>query len=78
MHKKDFSLFLGDKLHCLFFTTANAYSEHVHNKAMEKIKNEKPKDLWARYEFDTDLKAPNNTINFMDNFNRKIEKYRHK
>jgi len=55
---------------------------------MEKIKKENPKaynymmeeetHLWARYKFDPDLKAPDNMINFVESFNAKIEKYRHK
>ena len=55
---------------------------------MEKIKKENPKaynymmeeetHLWASYKFDPDLKAPDNMINFVESFNAKIEKYRHK
>jgi len=33
---------------------------------------------WARYKFDTDLKARDNTTNFVESFNGKMEKYRHK
>jgi len=82
------SLFLGGKLHSLFFTTTNVYNDYAHAKAMEKIKKENPMaynymmeeqtHLWTRYKFDTDLKAPGNTINFVESFNEKIEKYRYK
>ena len=34
--------------------------------------------LQARYKFDTELKAPDHTTNFVESFNGKIEKYRHK
>jgi len=34
--------------------------------------------LWARYKFDTHLKAPDNTTSFVESFNGKIEKYMHK
>ena len=81
------SLFSGGKIHSLFFTTANTYNKYVNAKAMEKIKKENPKaysyiiedqtHLWASYKFDIDLKVTDNTTNFMNSFNGKIEKYRH-
>ena len=76
--------FLGDKLLSPFFTATNAYNEYLHAKAMEKIKKENPKaynyvmeektHLWARYKFDPDLKAPENTTNFVESFNAKMQK----
>ena len=55
---------------------------------MEAIKKEsvgayewllgEPVELWARYTFPVDLKCPNNTTNFVESFNGKIELFRYK
>jgi len=55
---------------------------------MEAIKKEseaayewllgEPVENWARYTFPVHLKCPDNTTNFVESFNGKIELYRHK
>jgi len=37
-----------------------------------------PIEHWARYTFDLDLKCPDNTIDFVESFNGKIERYMYK
>ncbi|KAJ8434692.1 hypothetical protein Cgig2_030262 [Carnegiea gigantea] len=39
---------------------------------------DKPIEHWARFTFDPEVKCPNNTTNFVESFNGKIEKYRYK
>ncbi|KAJ8428100.1 hypothetical protein Cgig2_012392 [Carnegiea gigantea] len=80
------TLYIGAKLHTLFYTACNAYTEHVHKQAMEAIKKEsiatyewlfrEPVQNWARYTFPPELKCPGNTMNFVESFNGKIEKLR--
>jgi len=78
----------GIKLHLLFWTACNAYNKHVHKQAMEAIKKEsvgaykwsmaEPIELWARYTFPVSVKCPDNTSNFVESFNGKIELFRYK
>ncbi|KAJ8422692.1 hypothetical protein Cgig2_017054 [Carnegiea gigantea] len=78
---------IGAKLHPLFSTASNTYTEHVHKQAIEAIMKEsvdvykwlfrEPVENWARYTFPPKLKCPNNTTNFVESFNGKIEKLRH-
>ncbi|KAJ8446525.1 hypothetical protein Cgig2_027487 [Carnegiea gigantea] len=75
----------GSKLHSFFFTAANAFNEFVHKKAMQKIHKvsdkaycwlmEEPLEHWAKYKFDPVIKIPNNTTNYMESFNGKIERF---
>ena len=72
----------------MFFITANAYNQYVHSRAMEKIykenKNahswlmEEPTQDCARFMFDQELKVSDNTTDFVESFNGKIERFRHK
>ena len=39
---------------------------------------DEPIEHWARYNFDPEVKCPDNTINFIESFNGKIEKFRYK
>ena len=78
----------GTKLHLLFWTTCNAYNEHVHKQALEAIMKEsvgayewlmdEPIELWARYTFPISIKCLDNTTNFVESFNGKIELFRYK
>ncbi|KAJ8444478.1 hypothetical protein Cgig2_024042 [Carnegiea gigantea] len=78
----------GAKLHLLFWTTYNGYNKHVHNQAIEAIKKEsvaaydwllgETVEHWARYTFPVHLKCPDNTTNFVESFNGKIELFRYK
>ena len=78
----------GTKLQLLFWTACNAYNEHVHKQTMEAIKKQsvgayewllgEPVELWARYTFPVDVKCPDNTTNFVESFNGKIELFRYK
>lgn len=84
---KNFSVdYPGAKLHSLFWTACNAYTEHVHKQAVEAIKKDSVATYewllkesvqnWARYTFPVELKCPDNTTNFVESFNGKIEKLR--
>ncbi|KAJ8431093.1 hypothetical protein Cgig2_007509 [Carnegiea gigantea] len=75
--------------HAYFYTAANAYSACVHEKAMEQIKQKEaaayrwlrdtePLEHWARFKFDQTLKCPDNTNNFVENFNHAILNFRGK
>jgi len=78
----------GTKLHLLFWTGCNAYNEHVHKQVMEAIKKGslgayewlmgEPVELWARYAFPISIKCPDNTTNFVESFNGKIELFKYK
>jgi len=78
----------GAKLHLLFWTACNAYTKHIFTRSMEAIKREskrayewlmdEPVEHWARYTFDPEVKCPDNTTNFVESFNGKIEKFRYK
>ncbi|KAJ8422777.1 hypothetical protein Cgig2_008591 [Carnegiea gigantea] len=78
----------GAKLHMLFWTACNAYNKQVFQQTMEAIKKEskeayewlcaEEEELWARYKFQADTKCPDNTTNFVESFNGKIEKFRFK
>jgi len=46
-------------------------------KACEWLVDE-PIEHWARFTFDLEVKFPDNTTNFVENFNGKIKKYRYK
>jgi len=77
----------GKKLHLLFWIACNAYNEHVHKQAIEAIKKEavgayewlmtENVELWARYTFPISVKCPDNTTNFVESFNEKIELFRY-
>ncbi|KAJ8433889.1 hypothetical protein Cgig2_004611 [Carnegiea gigantea] len=75
---------IGAKLHTLFWTACNAYTEHVHKQVMKAIKKvsvisyEEPVENWARYLFPPELKCLDNTTNFVEFFNGKIKKLKHK
>ena len=67
----------------LFWAACNAYNKHVHNQVMEAIKKESVAaydwllgelvENWARYTFPVHLNCPDNTTNFVESFNGKIE-----
>ncbi|KAJ8426862.1 LOW QUALITY PROTEIN: hypothetical protein Cgig2_008657 [Carnegiea gigantea] len=44
----------------------------------KNFNNDYPVEHWARYTFDPELKCHGNTINFIESFNSKIEKYIYK
>ena len=79
---------IGAKLYTLLWTACNAYTEHVHKQVMKAIKKElvvaykwllgEPVEKWTNYTFPSELKCPDSTINFVESFNRKIEKLRYK
>ncbi|KAJ8432319.1 hypothetical protein Cgig2_027439 [Carnegiea gigantea] len=66
--------------------TCNACNKQTFKQAMEAIKKEskkanewlydKQEQLWARYKFGANTKCPDNTTNFVEFFNEKIEKFR--
>ncbi|KAJ8448500.1 hypothetical protein Cgig2_012144 [Carnegiea gigantea] len=79
---------LSAKLHLLFLTACNAYTKHAYKQTMDAIKREskkayewlvdEPIEHWARFTFDSEVKCPDNTTNFVESFNGKIKKYRRK
>ena len=79
----------GAWFHCFFYVAANAYSEFVFKKAINKIKEKdtfafnwlrdnEPFEHWARFKFDQTLKVDDNTNNFVESFNNAIVKHRGK
>ncbi|KAJ8432614.1 LOW QUALITY PROTEIN: hypothetical protein Cgig2_032895 [Carnegiea gigantea] len=64
----------GAKLHMLFWAACNAYTKYIYKQTMESIKKES-KEAYE-YTFNPELKCPDNTTNFVESFNGKIEKYR--
>ncbi|KAJ8428902.1 hypothetical protein Cgig2_024971 [Carnegiea gigantea] len=88
-YKNFASLYLGAWFHYFFYIVANAYSEFVVKKAMDKIKDKdisafhwlrdnEPLEHWARFKFDQTLKVDDNTNNFVESFNNAIVKHRGK
>ncbi|KAJ8432529.1 hypothetical protein Cgig2_030321 [Carnegiea gigantea] len=66
------------KLHLLFWTACNAYNKHKESiAAYEWLLGERV-EHWARYTFCVHLKFPDNTPNFVESFNEKIELFRYK
>ncbi|KAJ8421507.1 hypothetical protein Cgig2_013185 [Carnegiea gigantea] len=88
-YKNFASLYPGAWFDCFFYIAANAYSEFVFKKAMDKIKDKdisdfhwlrdnEPLEHWARFKFDQTLKVDDNTNNFVESFNNAIVKHREK
>ncbi|KAJ8441647.1 LOW QUALITY PROTEIN: hypothetical protein Cgig2_019781 [Carnegiea gigantea] len=83
---RNFSIdYPGAKPNTLFWTACNAYTEHVHKQAMEAIKESVAENEWLLREPRIGLgihflllKFPDNTTNFVESFNWKIEKLRSK
>ena len=73
---------IGAKLHSLIWIACSAPNQHVEKHAMEAIQKDSVGayklllgDLiehWPRYTSTVNLKHPNNTTNFVDSFNRKM------
>ncbi|KAJ8422315.1 LOW QUALITY PROTEIN: hypothetical protein Cgig2_028200 [Carnegiea gigantea] len=76
------------KLYLSFWTICNIYNKRAHNQAMEAIRKDSMGAYewlldelvkhWARYTFPVHFKCPDNTTNFVESFNVKIEPFRYK
>ncbi|KAJ8443349.1 LOW QUALITY PROTEIN: hypothetical protein Cgig2_015830 [Carnegiea gigantea] len=66
----------GAKSHLLFWAACNAYTKHVYKRPMDAIKREskkayewpveEPIEHWAKFTFDSEVKWPYNTTNFLE------------
>lgn len=71
--------FKGPHYEAYFWQAADAYNEYVFNKAMTQMKKlnmeayqylmDVDLQLWARFKFNPDVCAPDNTNNFTESFN---------